>query len=143
MIFYFLLNQGFLQPPLRPPPPKQRIQRGVPQDNVFTDAFPRPCPASAHHCICCCLGLHIFQCPVSLPLPSHQSHLSAHHNPISMRAKTSPALQNHFSASLSPASMPVSAFICTAIGTLKTHKQGHKGIYTPACRNLRFDYYFF
>lgn len=100
------------------------MQKIVPRDSVFTVAPHHPCPTWAHCCICCCPGLPISQCPVPLALHSHQSHLSAHHNPISMRAKTSPALQNHFSASLSPASVPVSAFICTTIESVTAPRKG-------------------
>lgn len=65
-------------------------------------------------------------------------------NPISMRAKTSPALQNHFSASLSPASTPVSAFICMTIEPLKTPRQRQlqRHVYdnTEEISNLKYGF---
>lgn len=78
----------------------------------------RPCPVSTHHRISPVTAIQSLHVRSTLPSPINHGEPLAKAR-LALERQCPPALQNHFSASLSPNRSPLSAFICSA-GPLKT-----------------------
>lgn len=102
------LSSPFFRPLLLPSGPKR--PKGV--------GLSRPCPASTHHRISPVTAIQSPHVQSTFPSPINHGEPLAKAR-LALERQCPPALQNHFSASLSPNRSPLSAFIWSA-GPLKT-----------------------